>query len=190
MRRILMFTAVILGALTTSCAGQKSFYEDFVEKFPIKELPLSIPHDCSDRSANDPSNLTETEVTEILKLDADVWKNTNDYYYNTGCRFVISNDLEAILYFRSYLPFDFSKQKSECVIAVFHNEQMIDTLPIQGSIGDELTFKSSITKKLGITISYEKLTLDESGRTNLINSIESYSINDRGEINKIEKGKI
>ena len=189
MRRILIFTAVILGALTASCAGQKSFYEGFVEKFPIKEVPLSIPHDCSDRSANDPSNLTETELTEILNLDTDVWQNTDDYYYNTGCRFDISNCLEAILYFRSYLPFDFAKQKSECVLAVFCDDQLTDTLIIQGSIGDDLSLKSTITKDLEINILFEKLALDENGETHITTNAERYSINGKGEIIRIEVKK-
>jgi len=189
MRKILIFVSVISVALAASCSGQKSLFKDFKEKFPLKELPLRIPHDCSERSANDPSNLTQAELVDILKLETGVWKYSDEYYYNTGCRFTVSNGIEAILYFRSYLPFDFSKQKSECVLAVFRNGQLADNLVIQGSIGDDLSFKSTITKELEITVLFEKLTLDESGESNAAMNAERYSINGRGKIIPIEAEK-
>lgn len=189
MKRILVFAAVILMALAASCSGQKNLFGDFKEKFPLMELPLRVPYDCSDRYANDPSNLSQVELIELLKLDTDVWKTGDEYYYNTGCRFTVDKEVEAILYYRSYLPFDFSKQKSECVLAIFRNDQLADSLVIQGHVGDDLSFNSTISKELEITVQFEQLTLDEGGESHSTTNTERYSINGRGDIVPIETKK-
>jgi hypothetical protein len=189
MIRILVLGVVISLTIATSCLGQRKLFKDFKEKFPLKELPLSIPQDCSDRSANDPSDISQVELSELLKLNTDFWQTGDEFYYNTGCRITISNDLDAILYYRSYLPFDFSKQISECVLAVFQEGHLVDTLTVQGSVGDDLSFKSFINKDLKIIVMFEKLTLDKSGKSIIATNTEKYSINGKGEIIRLEAEK-
>ncbi len=187
MKKILFFTAIalIMYSCTSNC--QEKQYSNFRNKFIQRELPINIPGGCSNRSANDSSNITKEEASLFLKIDEKNWKHNNDYYYNTGCSFIISELLDGIIYFRAFLPFDFSKQVSESVLVIFNNEgQLVDSLSVQGNIGDNLTYKGYITKNLNIIVKYEELLLDEYGSTKIIKRKEKYHIGKNGRIQQIE----
>lgn len=183
-----IIVVIVISLILSSCDGmsQNKDFKKFEEKFVLRELPIFIPGECGERSSNDQSNLTLSEFDKILALQNSKWKYKEEYYYNSGCKFNIDQNIIGIIYFRSYLPMDIAKEVGECVLVIFSSEgKIIDQVLIQGNVGDNLSYTGKITSELTIEVKFEELFLDENGNSIIENRIMDYQITSDGKI--IEK---
>ncbi|UOQ54227.1 hypothetical protein [Hymenobacter cellulosivorans] len=84
------------------------------------------------------------------------WPFEKNYYYKLYGKSIVNNKVVALFYTRSFFPKNIEKEATETVIATFsYQGKLIDSLPIQGSIGDDLNFVSIIRRDYKITTNYE-----------------------------------
>lgn len=168
---------LVVVSYSYDAAAQDNELLSFLNKFEWSELPVDINDGCGSRNANDESNISENEALLYLGIDGDLWKYHSDFYYNTGCKFHVGDDKIGVIFYRAFLPFDFSKQVAESVLLILDKSgESISSIPIQGSKGDDMTYAGSISKEMEIVIKYEELKLNESGDSDFVKSIKRYRI--------------
>lgn len=185
-----MLSLIFIGIYFLACSSfsQDDTFKKFEEKFVLKEVPIKLPGVCGIRAANAPSNITFEEYSKLLGNEKSTWKYEKDYYYNTGLRFKINETYLGFIYFRTYLPFDMSKETGESVLVIFDKDwNIISSLPIQGNKGDSLSYSGKISKEMDIHILIEELSLDKSGNSIIKKSEKFYKIRNDGTIEQITK---
>ena len=187
--RVSLFSFCLLFIFTfASCQelDHEKIFVNFISKFNTPSFPIVCPGGCSDRASNDPNNITKEEFEKFLLANDDIWIYDYDFYYNTGCRFKIESSFIGLIYFRAYLPENIMEEKAESVLCIFNKKgQLISSLPIQGGIGDDLTFRGEINEKYEITIWYTEYSLDKDGESIIKKRTEHYKILPLGKIEKM-----
>lgn len=186
MKKLALIVLIVSSCFTGSYQTKNTRFLDFVKGLQDFKVPLTFSRMIEEVEFNDKEKRLQLEEWKYLKTDNKLWPFQRDYYYESYGKIPLKNGLIGIIYKRSYLPSDITKEKGEFVLAIFTKEgKSISSLPIQGAYGDDISFFGVINQNYEISINFEIYSLNKTTKKSEVKKrLEKYRIKDSGEIEK------
>jgi len=187
MRLVLVFCISVIFVTTSNCQDKSARFKNFVTKFTKVELPIDVSNVTGELFSNDlMQSIQKSDWSAFLNTDGGDWKYLDGYDYKTAFSFSFDN-LIVLAYHRAYYPDNILDERSEYVINIYDQGELLSTLPVQGIYGDDETFFCFINEDLEITITRETFSLNSSNESEMKSIVEKYRINlDTGKISRVQ----